>query len=701
MPEAVTFSDLESIDSSNMDQPFFAIDLNNDDTVLTWLKQEFNKLKIENTDRFEEAKNNYLRYKGYQYMNNVYQPRDVLEAQKRYTPQIVLPMISDAVDEKTARLMETKPYVAVIPKHDETKDKQDAKMAKMFLSHVDYVQKFDEKLTKTVKNSKITGECFLWIRWNPDLGDDLIEKNVQDKMGEKTWLKTGDVEVLKKTLTSVLYPKMGEDDWSNVDYAFVIEYPYTEAIKRDYPQFADQIAQDNDCKLFNYETMQEIDLKNRSRKVTFYHKKTKYLPQGFEACYVNSKLLKSGPLSYEHGELPIERLVDIQNDEELSGQSFIGKVKSIAAQANNSLNAIIKMMMLAGYAKWFVETGSIDEEHLNNDVSIVKVKKGFQKPILAQANPVGESHFLFVEKLKEWFYEFSKSNSVVRGEPPPGVTAFVALQFVSESESRRLNTEVQQTNAFVRAVYDKILKTCAQKYKPDEKRTMLLMGKDNKWEMQDLDIAALKKPYSVVLQNAPGLSESKSLKTQQVIDLEERFPGIVPREQVVEMVGLAQGDKFLDVAARAARSAEDENERMSEAGGQVEPADWEDHITHWKIHVQEMQPIGFKEKAGPQIINDFVEHVRAHEMFMLDSANNNPLYAQALATLPGFPLFMESPLPPLVTPPEQMPAPMDPMLDPMMETENGPAVEGLPYDDSTDAVAQDAIIPEVEMTPVQ
>lgn len=653
MSEQVTFDDLDNLEGNDSQKPFFAIDLSSEDAVLTWLKQEMVTLKNENQTRLEKVKNNILRYKGYQYFNTVYYPRDVLESQRRYTPQIVLPLISDAIDEKTARIVESKPAVTILPQHDETQDKQDAKTAKLFLNHIDHAQKMDMKYTQILKNAYIAGESFAWIRWNPDLGDMLPEAEMQGQ-----YIKNGDVEVVKKTAHHVFYERA--ESWEKVNYCYIVEYEYVEALKRDYPECAGKIMEDADAKIFNFDKMEEVSMKGKCRKIHFYHKKTKYLPEGYEACFTNSCLLKNGPLSYNHGDLPIERMVDIQNDEELAGQSMIDKVKSISSQVNNSLNAMIKAFMLTGYPKWFVEAGSIDDQSLNNDISIVKVKGGMREPKLAQANPVGESQFKFISQMKDYFYEFVKSNSIVRGEPPPGVTASVALQFLSESETRRISTDVQQFNQFVRSVYEKILKTAGQFYKADEPRTMMIIGKDNRWEMKPLDIKALGKSYSINIQNTSGLADSKSLRTQQLIDLNAAFPNMMPQAQVLEMTGLAQAEKFQDIGSRAARAAEDENEKMSDTGEVIQPAEWEDHLTHWPIHVQEMQALGFKQNATPQVLKAYHGHGLATEMLIMEKMMENPIYAQEVAAkLKGFPIFMESPLPPMMTPIEQQ-APLEP-----------------------------------------
>lgn len=668
------FGELDSSGFAGVKKPFFAIDLSNDDAVLNWLKDEMLFIKNSNTTRFQKIKNNYLRYKGYQYLNSVYYPRDVLETQRKYTPQMVLPLISDAVDEKVARLMEFKPAVIVVPVDDESQDKTDSKVAKKFLDHIDYAQKLDAKFTQCLRNSKIAGESFAWIRWNPGLGEVLGEVDIAAKAtasdenkNPKEVIRQGDIEILRKTPEYVLYERA--ESWDKVNYCFVIELDYVEALKLDYPEKADQIREDADMRVFNYDKFDEETMAGMARKIHFYHKKTKYLPEGYEAVFTTSALLKSGPLSYKHGDLPIERIVDIENDMELPGQSFIDKVKSVAAQINNSLNSVVKMMMLAGYAKWFVEGGAVDDQSLNNDVGIVKIKPGSKAPVLAQANPVGANQWEFIDKLQNWFYQFAKSNSVVRGDPPPGVTAYVALRYLSESESRRISTEVQQLNLFVRNVYDKVLKTAAQFYKPDEKRTMMILGKDNRWETFPLDVSTLTKNYSIMIQNTSGLADSKSARTQQLIDLNAAFPGALPQQQVLEMIGLGQGDKFIDIGSAAAKAAESENEQIMDGQGQIEPNEGEDSLTHWRIHMQAIQSLGYKQKAPPEVQEAMRVHIMAHEFMLMDMAAKNPAMAKALSTLPNFPAFAEFPaVPPTpVMPPPEAVEPSGPITEGQMQ----------------------------------
>jgi hypothetical protein len=86
---------------------------------------------------------------------------------------------------------------------------------------------------------------------------------------------------------------------------------------------------------------------------------------------------------------------------------------------------------------------------------------------------------------------------------------------------------------------------------------------------------------------------------------------------------------------------------MLDGEGMIEPGEAEDHIVHWKIHVQEMQNIGFKMNTAPEIQQVMKDHLTATEMLMMDQAAKNPAYGQLLLTLPQFPIFFTPPPPPI------------------------------------------------------
>jgi hypothetical protein len=649
------FDDLDAQYVNQPKKPFFELDLENDDELMTWFKEEMVYLKQDSEFRFQKIKNNYARYKGIQYRDQVYQPRDLPQKRIRYMPQMVMPLISDLVDEKTARLLEYRPTVVVIPLHDEERDKSAAKIAKRFITHVDQLENVDEKLFRLVRSSKIAGESFMFVCWDPDRGEQLTDGTpvtLPDGRVIKNPVYQGDISLTNATALSVLYEKA--QSWDTTNYIFRCVWEYTDALKREYPSKAGQIKSTDMSSYYDFEKMEETSLRGQTLVVYFYHKKTKFMPDGFEAKFCGDVLLKKSALSYKHGMLPCVRLIDIENEDEQHGESLLDKVRAIAAQYNNINNTIIKQQSMCAHPKWAYEASSLDEQSLGNDISLIKLKPGSRPPTLLQPNPVSPQLFEYAATLENKFYQFGKSNSVVRGEPPPGVTAFVALQFVSESENRRISQDVSRVNNAVKQIYDMVLKTASQFYKKGEQRTMMICGTDNRWNVESYDPSDLAGPFAVQLQSTSALPDSKALRTQYVIDLGKQFPELFPREQLLEMIGLAQSEKFLDEGAAAARCAEAENEMIFDGKDAPAPEEHEMHIVHWKIHVQACQDIGFKTKTPKEIQAKLIDHILATEYLMFKQSEKSEAFGMMVKTLcPQFPMFYK------MTP--------DPEFDPMSQ----------------------------------
>lgn len=663
------FEDLGTAPASSR-KPFFAIAKDaSDDTLLDWFKEEIAYLKQENMHSHEKIKHNFQRYKGMQYREQVVTDRDRgPERVIKYMPQMVVPMIRDVVDEKVARLMQQKPSIAVIPLHDEQQDKADARIAKRFLSHIDTQEKTDIIFTKCLQGAKVAGEYFSVILWNPDKGPKVKVAEMLKKTGEGDTVgfipNIGDIDIRLKSPLEYMYEKARR--YEDANYSFMIEWEYTEGLKLDYPQLAEKIREDQYASYYDFETMEEKTLVGKTMTVTFFHKATKYLPEGYEAKFTRDVILKRGPMLYNDKEIPAVRWVDQVNPEEQAATSQIDYTKSMAAAYNNLTNMTIKQLSLCAHPKWFVDKYSVDDQDLNNDTSIVRIKPGSPRPALAQANPVAPNTFNFRKELKEEFYQQSKSSSVVQGSPPPGVSAFVALQFVSEQESTRLSTDQIYMGQSVKDLYKLCLSRAAQFYKKEDERTLMILGKDERWTVESYDPAVLAGPYALMLQNQSALPDSKAVRTQLVLDMGDKYPEMFPREQIIEMLGLAQADKFFNEAAASALSAENENENIFDGQAPSEPMAWENHLVHWKIHFGAIQDPGFKSKADPKVRQNMLDHLMATEMLMFEQINKSDAFAAMVNTqCPQFPvLFNPPPEPPpplgMMPPQDQLPGPSGP-----------------------------------------
>jgi len=653
-----TFDDLEGQEVHKNRKPFFAINHGNDVELLTWLKAEVEHIQQENEARHRKMKANFARYKGiqYQFQDARSTNRDRQDDNSKFAPKIVINNLFDVTEQRVSRLVKYKPAVAIVPTNDEYQDKISSKIAKRFLDHVQTEQKFDHKTHQTVRYSVVGGEAFLVIEWDKEAGpvhpdfDKEAQIPLTNAEGEVQRHDDGSVIMIDQTIHvgDVRYRTYLPIDvlleerrkYEDVNYGFLIDQEYTEELKRRYPKAANEIQDDSTGTYYDYSKFEERDLENSSIVYRFFHKKTKFVPEGFCIYFTKDTILKKTKLPYDHGELPWERLVDIENPDELHGESFYNNIKGIANQYNHLTNMIIRNQALVSHPKWFVPRGSVDVKQLNNDVGIVTYK-GTAPPKLAQANPTPNEVFAFRKELKDEIYQGSGLSGVSRGEPPAGIKAGVALQFLHEQENERQNANIARFNDYVVRVARKTLKVLGQYYRKEDQRTLMVLGQNQHWTAKNYDPSHLAKEFSIKILNSSALPQSRAARSQVLMDYYEIFPDIFPKEQITEMLDLGQSDKFLTEAASAIRAAEMENEMILNGESVPEPEAYEFLILHWKTHVKAIQDPSFKSGAPKEVQDALKNHILATEMLMMKKAAINPVFEEEVGMLIQFPLFYE------------------------------------------------------------
>jgi hypothetical protein len=385
--------------------------------------------------------------------------------------------------------------------------------------------------------------------------------------------------------------------------------------------------------------MEIINLEDHVVIWEMYHKYHPMMAKGAWIVFTKDGLLtKPKDLPYSHGELPCEPLTDIDLPGETNGVSFFQMVKHITGAYNNLTNMILRNFILVGHPKWMLPAGAAQIDQLGNDITVVQYK-GPTPPQLVNANTTGSEVFQFRDKLKEEAQQIGGVFGSSRGEPPPGIKAGVALQFLDEKEAERSNEEVLKFNEWIRRVSKKTIAVCGDYYQASDKRMIRVIGKNNEWMSIFFDVSNLSKDYDIRIQNSSALPQSKAARAQTLFDLSERFPDEVDPKHVLELLDMAQSDKFIDIATVAIRSAEAENEMIMQSKSIPEPKEYEHHIQHWKIHTRQAQEFSFKNQTPPEIQQSLIDHIMATEMLMYDMAKKNTKFAEEIAQLDQFPMF--------------------------------------------------------------
>lgn len=670
------------------------------DEVGKWLVGQKNWLMNENKVRFRRIEHNLALYKGIQYhsQNMREDTRDQGIDRTQSITKIVSNHIYDLVQNKVSRLIKYRPGIVALPTSNELEDRVGAKMSENLIRHIWYLQDFEGKVqNEFVKLTHVMGECYLAVLWDPNAGEmhedmkdylkDLNEKgevilkgeNGEPELDEEgkpikltRVVKYGDTIYEVWFTLDVLLDR--KNQYSKCDYMYHRELKSRGEIKKKYPEALDQATVTEDGgNYYDYEKMEVKKLGDKMACWTFYHRKTENLPKGAKIKLIGNKVVSCEPLPFTSGDFPVERLTDIDLPGEIHGESFITFIKGLTGTYNNLTNIVLRNQVMVAHPKWVFPAGSVKKESLGNDITLVEFK-GPQPPQLIQQNPTPNEIFAFRDALKQEFQQISGIFGVSRGEPPPGIKAGVALQFLAEQENERFNEMVLKYNEWIKQVAVKTLERCADNYEPDDKRMLMILGNQNKWMTTFFDVKYLSRKYDVRVQNASALPQSKAARTQYLYDLSEKYPEQVPPEMVLDLIDISIPEKFIDYATATVRAAEAENESIMQGVGELnDPQDYEDHIMMWKVHVKQMRDWSFKNQTPVEIQQRMKDHVAAHEMLMIDRAQKNPAYLEQCMALPGWPIFfpIESAMP------APAPAPMAPEVVPPMEGPIG-AEPGLP-----------------------
>lgn len=701
-------------------QAFWTLNLEDKEaekSVLNWLNGELNFLKDKSTERLNTIKKNRCLYRGIQYQSQEVR-RDLSDRsvdKSRTLPKIVVNHMLDITHFRVGRLVKYRPAVSIIPADDEFKDKVAAKATKELLDHIWYVQDFQGNVTKDLAMmSSIDGECYLGVFWNPSIGD-LHPESPKD--GESITLKDDNGEPMKDDAGNVIKVtkpvRIGDVEYKiihadkiflekrrqmkDVNYCFIKETISYEDLKVRYPKTASKVKkQENSHHSEDDDTVDHVI--NPVDVYHFYHKRTEALDKGRYIVFTMDALLENVESPYSHGELPVERITDIDLPGELHAMSFFETVKGIFSAYNNLTNMILRNQHLVSHPKWMFQAGTVKIESLGNDITLVQYK-GPNAPQLVQMNPTPSEVFNFREKLKEDGQQISGVFGVSRGEPPSGIKAGVALQFLDEQEAERANLSVLKWNEFIRRIALKTISVANDYYDASDERMIRIFGVNDSWQTKFFDQSNLSKDYDVLVQKSSALPESKSGKVEYIKQLNEIFPGLVSGDQAMELLDLGQAEKFVSIVTNSLRAAEAENELIISGDKALEPEEYEDHIAHWKTHVNRLQSYQFKNETPKSVKEKLKDHVLAHEMFMDEKAQINPAFAEKLQALDLYPLFYtpqpaQEALPMDGVQAQPQGAPMEGPLPAAQELPNNPELAGEPTEPEPPPVGEQGPITE-------
>lgn len=754
-------ADLDASDAAGKNgpaQPYWAVDHQNDEKHLEWLNLELAHLKQQAQERHSNQKKNLAIYRGVQLSAQDRDSRDeqanaTQGVKKSKNPRVIYNHMVDTVEADVARMTKYRPAVSFDPGSDE-EDRVSAevgeKLIEAFWSRTD--TDFDNRIQKLVRHKRIFSEGLMLILWDRNRGpydmswlkeifakakcsedpatmppgklyDKLRElregggiprlplvdpktgNQMMSRTGEKLWidrpLRQG--EIVYKNVFSWDCFAQRRSDWDDAEYMFWREYVNIETVKAQHPSKADKIEADSDVAVWDSDACEEMTRKNLCEVVHMWHRTTSELDSGRYVKFVRGAVLinKENPYRGEdfRSIIPVIRVVDIDTPAVMNGDATVTHGRGPLAVYNNYISMKVRNAFLFAHPKWMIpKQAKVKVEATANGTNSVSYNAPYEPKIV---QPMLHSDVRAEEQAKTDFQQIMNVYGTSRGDPPTGIKAAVALIHMSEQEEERSGIGVAQLMRSVVMTAKQTSWLMADHYDDDDNRLTKLLGRNMAaYAKEGFVMADLRNCGDVRIKNSSALPQQKSARMQYLIDIKKEFPGILPDDQAVELLGLGEVDRLRSIVTVAIKAAENENQAVMMNSAPKSPEKWEFHLQHYRIHLRQMNEESFAQ-LKPESQQVMKEHVMAHEMFMFELGIKNPQYmATVQAEFPAFPVFfvpesmgMSMPVAPMLPPDMgggmQAPAPMM------------PEAQGMPPGMDMATPAPEAMMPGAEaITPV-
>jgi hypothetical protein len=580
--------------------------------------------------------------------------------------KLVVNYLYSVTQQRVSRETKNKPTVTIMPANSEWSDKLAAKLTKYWIDYEMYVNQMDARFSEAVLTKCIMGEAYGHPFWNPNKGQVMPawKQAVEEakRTGQKPRMaatnskgepvlgsdgkplfiqrpvRTGDIDFLVLSPLNCLIQSCGS--FEKADFFIREEWVDIDELRAKYPDQAEKLAEDPATDSDSgYVTRPQAP--NMVCVRHFWHRSTDFLGEGRYVVSTRTAILENGPLPDGMSTLPLVRITDIDIPGEQAGMSFFVQGKALNMTLNDFSSIIRRNGILAAHPKWLIPQGSVvKKEAIGNDISSIEYK-GTVAPTMVGPPPLSQELTALRNQFKAELMEVCGISDFMLGRVPPNVRSALSMQMLDESDEARANTAITKVQTFIRETVEKFLEIAGAFYEKGDPRLIPVVGKDQRYMLEQFDPKVLQTAFDVRVTNSSGLPSSRAARTETLIELKKAFPTLVKDEQMVDLLEFADSDRFYDQAAVAARAAEAENEAMLGGEKIADPVMFENLLVHHSIHMRDLQSRGLKTTTPPEIQKELIKHTQATEYLCLEMAKKNPTFAIELAKVPTFPAFFE------------------------------------------------------------
>lgn len=670
------FSDVDAYSTNDNLYPF--IDHKNDKECLEWLNKDINDKVERSHSRLERIRQLVSLYKGINYRStsdkNV---RDTIGSSKAKDAKIFVNFVNEMVEAKTAQRSRFKPSIVILPNNDEIKDTNNAQTAKQLLDCKSQEMDFEKTFSDGDKIQFLRGESYTWILWDKVAGGiNPIFKKFKDqglKIPGKTDPMNGDF-VVELTGPERSFLQIDRNSFDKCNDISRIEWIHIDELKALHPNKEKDITADEESMYYDSSDMTKKHLKNHCMVVHYYHKVTRFMPNGAYVKYIRSCILEKEDLTvnYKHGKLPVIFDTDIDLDGELHGRPFVDNIARLQSLHNMVMASMAKSFAISANPKWVYPDGTVSINKLTNEYGSLSYK-GTVAPQLVSFSGINKDSYALSDKTEKHIQQQSSVYGISRGEPPKGIKAAVALQFLDEQELQRESRGMGKRQRRILDVYKMCLQLMSQHYTKEDGRIFKMLGADNSYLIKTFNLEGVSN-YDIRMQNSSSLPDSKTGKIAAILDINQATAAdpYFGKEEISNILDMGNDQRFKDKFAVSVKAANTVIQKIMDGVTGLDPNEWDDFIVQYPIFLRALQEREYKDEEKT-IADELVVYITSMEYLMMEKIMVSPQFKARVDMFYMFPTFYK-------VPPTQPPIPGQPGSTPA-----GPTIIGQPQEPNPSA----------------
>lgn len=655
-------------------RPFWSIE-ETPESFFEWVKELFGEVSNEQNKVYRKDVFKEFFYEGFQEARSNYGTfalsRDVYERDS--ITKVSVNRTEEVVEQWVNRIARASRKLNVNPADSqEHSDRIAAKIAEEFLEYIWYQHDIDTLREDVARASFVTGDDFVVVEYDRGIGDvvDGAQSQAQAGYGSKEQLikpdgantpvtldgdtpifyekvqRTGDVRVRRiKRRNLILQP--GKKTFDESDFCIEIDIEDVAKLLVSYPDISPEqiLGTSSDIPGISIGDIFAGDTDEKGPHQVYvyklYHKGTEFLDPGRYIVFTTNAILEASTAvdAFGHRDMPIVPFSCFPSMNYPRSRGLVDKLIMLQVLRNNIFSIMYTNMVLGAQIKWLIDRASrVERSDVNNLAGIILYSGN--KPELVQFRTIGQELFAMIDTIDKAIDRIAAIHEISRGEVPARADSGAMVAQLEEIEAKRSHSIMQKHDRGLERIGRLALAVAGAFYKPEESRTIRIVGKGNAFSVRKLDVTKLGGPYDIRIERGSGLSDSKTGRISQIKEIMQAIPaGTLPPEQIIDLIDLGNDQRYYDLSRVAIEAAESENEVLVEDGVVAAPMLYEELHLHWYSHLKFMQSPSFKETLPEKIRLKFIEHVKATEVLMVLRSITSPTYGQMLASTPAYASF--------------------------------------------------------------